>query len=88
MLRSRGFTEGLFLVRGKGGGGGGSQKTQSFVLSMVQRGQPLHLLLEAKENEPFTINGDTFGNVRTNEPSWWSFPVAGCFAQPKPACLM
>jgi hypothetical protein len=57
LLKRSGWTEGLFLVREKG------DAFNSLVLSLVHNEQPLHLLLEQKGSDPFTINGEPFGEV-------------------------
>lgn len=57
MLRDAGWSEGVFLVRDKGGPG------VSLVLSLVHQSAALHLLLEQKPGSSFTINGEAFGEV-------------------------
>jgi hypothetical protein len=57
MLKSKGFTEGLFLVREKPN----PALAVSYVLSMVHKGVTLHLLLEARPGASITLNGDLFG---------------------------
>lgn len=52
-LASKGLEEGLFLVRSKG---------NSFAVSVVTKGAPVHLLAE-KVSGQFTINGESFGPV-------------------------
>ncbi len=57
MLTQLGNTDGLFLVRSKEG-------DKCHVVSVVYKGAPLHLLVErATLDEPFKVNGETFGQV-------------------------
>ena len=77
LLQANGFSEGLFLVREKTDNG------LCYVLSMVYRGKPLHLLLEQDHPAaPFKVNGDMFGSVGpglaevTTAPSGLHSPIS------------